>query len=85
MRYTNEFLNNYSCVADMCNYNMNSPTIKVVCVMIFAPMVFLAWPFCRMCQGFLLYKLWRISPGIPMEDFSGHLNSHKHEEKKSGD
>ena len=34
--------------------------------------------------GFLLYKFWRIFPGIFLEDFSGHF-SHKNEEKKSGE
>ena len=34
--------------------------------------------------GFLLYKFWRIFPGIFPEDFSGHF-SHKNEEKKSGE
>ena len=34
--------------------------------------------------GFLLYKFWRIFPGIFLEDFSGHF-FHKNEEKKSGE
>ena len=33
--------------------------------------------------GFLLYKIWRIFPGIFLEDFLGTF-SHKNEEKKSG-
>ena len=43
------------------------------------------WPgrSAEMCRGFLLYKFWRILPGIFLEDFSGHF-SHKNEEKKSG-
>ena len=37
----------------------------------------------EMCQGFLLYKLWRILPGIFLEDFSGHFFPHKKREKHS--
>ena len=37
------------------------------------------------CRGFLLYRFWRISPGIFLEDFSWALFSKKNEEKKSGD
>ena len=33
--------------------------------------------------GFLLYKFWRIFPGIFLEDFSGHFFPTKIEEKKS--
>ena len=32
----------------------------------------------------MLYKFWRIFPGIFLEDFSGHF-SHKNEEKKTGE
>ena len=34
--------------------------------------------------GFLLYKFWRIFPGILLEEFLGTY-SHKNEEKKSGE
>ena len=27
----------------------------------------------EMCRGFLLYRFWRILPGIFLEDFSGHF------------
>ena len=37
-------------------------------------------PSTETCQGFLLYKFWRILPGILLEDFSGHF-SHKNEKK----
>ena len=30
-------------------------------------------PSAEMCRGFLLYKFWRILPGIFLEDFSGHF------------
>ena len=31
----------------------------------------------EMCRGFLLYRFWRILPGIFLEDFSGHLSPQK--------
>ena len=43
-----------------------------------------AGPSAEMCRGFLLYKFWRILPGIFVEDFSRHF-PHKNEEKKSGE
>ena len=35
----------------------------------------LCWPgpSAEMCRGFLLYKFWRILPGIFLGDFSGHF------------
>ena len=35
----------------------------------------LCWPgpSAEMCRGLLLYKFWRILPGIFLEDFSGHF------------
>ena len=30
-------------------------------------------PSAEMCRGFLLYKFWKILPGILLEDFSGHF------------
>ena len=36
-----------------------------------SPSQLLAWPLCRNCWGFLLYKIWRILSGIFLEDFSG--------------
>ena len=30
-------------------------------------------PSAEMCRGFLLYRFWRILPGIFLEDFSGHF------------
>ena len=41
-------------------------------------------PSAEMCRGFLLYKFWRIFPGIFLEDFLGTF-SHKNEEKESGE
>ena len=38
-------------------------------------------PSAEMCRGFLLYKLWRIFPGIFLEDFSGHFFPQKRGEK----
>ena len=38
----------------------------------------------EMCRGVSLRKIWRILPGIFLEDFSDTF-SHKNEEKKSGD
>ena len=47
--------------------------------------ILLPQPICRsVSEDFLLYKFWRIFPGIFLEDFSGHF-SHKNEEKKSGE
>ena len=34
---------------------------------------FLERPLCRNVSGILLYKFWRIFPGIFLEDFSGHF------------
>ena len=30
-------------------------------------------PSAEMCRGFLVYRFWRILPGIFLEDFSGHF------------
>ena len=38
-------------------------------------------PSAGMCRGLLLYQLWRILPGIFLEDFSGHFFPQKWEEK----
>ena len=38
-------------------------------------------PSAEMCRGFLLYKFWRILPGIFLEDFSGHFFPQKWGEK----
>ena len=46
---------------------------------------FLALANLQKCVGgFLLYKFWRIFPGIFLEDFSGHFFP-QNEEKKSGE
>ena len=44
----------------------------------------MAQPLCRNVSGILLYKFWRLLPGIFLEDFLGTF-SHKNEEKESGD
>ena len=46
----------------------------------------ISWPgpSAEMRRGFL-YRLWRISPGIFLEDFSGHFFPHKNAERKSGE
>ena len=42
-------------------------------------------PSAESCRGFLLYRFWRILPGIFLEDFSVHFFPHINEEIKSGD
>ena len=44
---------------------------------------FLAWPSAEMCRGFMLSIIWRIFPGIVLEDFSGHLFPQEYDEKAS--
>ena len=43
----------------------------------FCSATFWPGPSAEMCRGFLLYKFWRIFPGIFLEDFSGHFFTRK--------